>query len=84
MGLHFQRHCIFRIQNHWILILTTCCVDIALKLKVSIVIALSLVKLLRLLLLPRAYKLLVLLDITVVNVRVVRLIHGQCLIRLVL
>ena len=60
-----------------------------LQLKVSIVIAFALVKLLRLLFLPRADKLLVLLDIIIIVVYlrvviIVRLIHGQGLIRLVL
>ena len=54
------------------------------KLEVSIVITLALVELLGLLFLIRAYKLLVLLDIIVVHVRVIRLIHGQSLIWLVL
>ena len=60
-----------------------------LQLEISIVIALALVKLLRLLFLPCADKLLVLLDIIIIiivylRVVVVRLIHGQGLIRLVL
>ena len=60
-----------------------------LQLEVSIVIAFALVKLLRLLFLPCADKLLVLLDIIIIIVYlrvvvVVRLIHGQGLIRLVL
>ena len=60
-----------------------------LQLEISIVIALALVKLLRLLFLPCADKLLVLLDIIIIIVYlrvvvVVRLIHGQGLIRLVL
>ena len=84
LRLHFQGYLIFCIQYHWILILTTCFVNISLQFKVPIVIAFALVELLRLLLLSRAYKLLVLLDTIIVNVWVVRLIHGQGLIRLIL
>ena len=84
LRLHFQGYWIFCIQYHWILILTTCCVNISLQFEVSIVVAFALVELLRLLLLPRAYKLLVLLDIIIVHMWVIRLIHRQGLIRLIL
>ena len=82
--MNFQGYRIFCIQYHLILILTSCCVNVTLQFEVSIVIAFALVKLLRLLFLIWAYKLLVLLNIIVGHVRVIRLIHRQCLVWLIL
>ena len=84
LWLHFQGYWIFCIQYHWILILTSSCVYMPFKLEISIVITLTLIELLRLLFLIRTYKLLILLDIIIVHVRVIRLIHGQSLIWLIL